>query len=328
MSFISLNKSVWKFPCFRLWQATELPNKVSLFFFPPRDAAMFLYFRLTSMSVSDEKFLSSHSSLIYLTLSSPLPHTHTHTQMIQASWRSTFRRSCWSVCPNVPLCQRSAIAGTPTRWDCDTLEREISKTARRTACWWLISGKCHTEKWRGGKKNKKNNRIADILFMTLKLWHQEIKGISPSPQKKLRVALHSIWGILLCTPKNSEFRLRNWLQGLQKYRASRLWNKKWGYRLNVSSADCYSPQKALGQLDKYYYLNLPLLLWKHGRLLILWHIPDDWRFFCLTFSDISFTAHLVIFSSQPKLEKSKKRLWGKSSKVATTQSEDLSVKAS
>lgn len=79
MSFISLNKSVWKFPCFRLWQATELPNKVSLFFFPPRDAAMFLYFRLTSMSVSDEKFLSSHSSLIYLTLSSPLPHTHTHT---------------------------------------------------------------------------------------------------------------------------------------------------------------------------------------------------------------------------------------------------------
>lgn len=178
------------------------------------------------------------------------------------------------------------------------------------------------------KKKKKNNRIADILFMTLKLWHQEIKGISPSPQKKLRVALHSIWGILLCTPKNSEFRLRNWLQGLQKYRASRLWNKKWGYRLNVSSADCYSPQKALGQLDKYYYLNLPLLLWKHGRLLILWHIPADWRFFCLTFSDISFTAHLVILSSQPKLEKSKKRLWGKSSKVATTQSEDLSVKAS
>lgn len=108
--------------------------------------------------------------------------------------------------------------------------------------------------------------MADILFMTLKLWHQEIKGINPNLQKNLTVAAHSVLGILLCTPNKSEFRPRNWrLRGLQIYRASRLWKKKWGYRLNVSSVDCYLPQKALGQLDKYCYLNLPLLLWKHGK---------------------------------------------------------------
>lgn len=257
----------------------------------------------------------------------PSMHTHTHTQMIQASWRSTFRRSCWSVCPNVPLCQRSAIAGTPTRWDCDTLERWASRSPV-THLWQMSHREMKNWQNKTKQKNKNKNRIADICsFMTLKLWHQEIKGINPSPQKNLAVASHSMWDILLCTPKNS-FSLRNWLQGLQIYRASRLWNKKWGYRLNVSSADCYSPQNALGQLDKYCYLNLLLLPWKHGRLLHLWHIPADWRFFCLAFIDNSFTAHLVILSTQPKLEKREKRLWGKSNKVATTHSEDLTVNAS
>lgn len=144
--------------------------KFMIFFFPPRDAAAFLYSRLTSVSVSDEKFLSSHSSLIYLPLSSPPPRAHTPLlplQMIRASWRSTFPRSCWSVCPNVPLCQRSAIAGTPTRWACETLEREISMTARRTARRWLISGKCHTERWRGGEKKKKKPKSQSQIFF---LW--------------------------------------------------------------------------------------------------------------------------------------------------------------
>lgn len=127
---------------------------------------------------------------------------------------------------------------------------------------WQMS---HREMKRWQKK-KTQITIADILFMTLKLWHQEIKGINPNLQKNLTVTAHSVLGILLCTPNKSEFRPRNWrLRGLQIYRASGLWKKKWGYRLNVSSVDCYLPQKALGQLDKYCYLNLPLLLWKHGK---------------------------------------------------------------
>lgn len=68
-------------------------------------------------------------------------------QVSRASWKSTFRRSFSSVCPNVPLCPRSAIVGTLTRWECDTLVREICVTVRWTqgCAWWLISIWSHHE---------------------------------------------------------------------------------------------------------------------------------------------------------------------------------------
>lgn len=59
-------------------------------------------------------------------------------QMSRASWRSTFLRSCLSVYRNVPLCPRSAIAGTPTRWEWDTLKREICVTVRWTQCLFVL----------------------------------------------------------------------------------------------------------------------------------------------------------------------------------------------
>lgn len=142
--------------------------------------------------------------------------------------------------------------------------------------------------------------------MTLNLWHQENKRYQPKPTKEPHIRF---WAFLLCTSNNSGFWLRNWrLQGLQIHRASRLWNEKWGYRLNVSSADCYSPEKrSLGQSDKYCYLNLPLLLWKHRRLLWLWHIPADWRFFSFTFffSPIYGTPRYVVLATKVRGKRGK-----------------------
>lgn len=177
------------------------------------------------------------------------------------------------------------------------------------------------------KKKKNQIAIADILFMTLKRWHQEIKGINPNLQKNLTVAAHSMLGILLCSPNKSEFSPRNWrLRGLQIYRAWRLWKKKWGYRLNVSSVDCYLPQKALGQLDKYCYLNLPLLLWKHGkaaeimahsRWLKIFLFRLLWYFFYNT------PCYFVLTTTFRE-----KRGGGGSCDVVNTHSEDLAMKAS
>lgn len=66
--------------------------------------------------------LPTHPSFIFLYLHPTVPPSPL-IQMSPANWRYTFPRSCWSVYPNVPLCPRSAIAGTPTRWEWNALRR-------------------------------------------------------------------------------------------------------------------------------------------------------------------------------------------------------------
>lgn len=302
--------------------------KFMIFFFPPRDAAAFLYSRLTSVSVSDEKFLSSHSSLIYLPLSFP-PSTRTHASPAPPDDPGQLKiylpkklLECLPKCSSLPKERHRWNTNEVRLWN--TREGNIydSETNRSPVTHlWQMS---HREMKRWQKK-KTQIAIADILFMTLKLWHQEIKGINPNLQENLTVAAHSVLGILLCTPNRSEFRPRNWrLRGSQIYRAWRLWKKKWGYRLNVSSVDCYLPQKALGQLDKYCYLNLPLLLWKHGKAAeIIAH--SRWLkiflFRLLWYFIYSTPCYFVLTTTFRE-----KR--GEKAAIVNTHSEDLAMKAS
>lgn len=76
---MSLNESVWKFPCFRLWQATELqPNKVYDFFFSTQRCSNIFVF-------SSHKYVCVWWEISLLPLIPHLssfiftPSTHTHT---------------------------------------------------------------------------------------------------------------------------------------------------------------------------------------------------------------------------------------------------------
>lgn len=196
---MSLNESVWKFPCFRLWQAIELqPNKVYDFFFFHPEMQQHFCILVSQVCLCLMRNFSppTHPSFIFLYLH-PL-HTYTHR------WSRPVEDLPSEEAAGVSTQMFLSAKGAPSlehQWG------EIVTHLRGKYLWQRdepLAGDSSLANVtpRNEEVAKKKNRIADILFMTLQLWHQEIKGINPSPQKNLTVASHFIWGILLCIPKN------------------------------------------------------------------------------------------------------------------------------
>lgn len=207
MSFISMNQSVWTCPCFPSHQVVA--NESLWFFFStPRCGNVFVFLSYKYVCVWWEisllPLIPHLSSFIFT------PSTHTHTHRWSRPVEDLPSKKAAGVSAQMFLSAKGAASLEHQRGEIVTHSREkyLSQWDEPIAS---DSSLENVTPRNEEVAKEKENRIADILFMTINLWHQEIKGINPSPQNSLTVASHSMWGILVCTPKNSEFRLRNWL---------------------------------------------------------------------------------------------------------------------
>lgn len=108
----------------------------------------------------------------------PLPLPPSPLQMSQASWRSTFPRSCSSVYPNVPLCPKSAIAGTPTRWEWDqTQEGNIGDSEMNSVFSAGDSSVANVTPRDEREVNKHNDSFLLWVFKTMTPWQRKKNNI-------------------------------------------------------------------------------------------------------------------------------------------------------